>query len=212
MLLVATVLPRATPLPPDSDSRPNELLDSAADAVSALQPTDFRVHTPPKALPACADAVSNSRQQIDEIAAKLGVENKLTDTWESQLLYRQAQGLRASNGKELVYYIQPKSVHSTIHNHLLAAGPFEGAMDAWDAIHSASPNELLHQQGRSAAASEEFAQVMEGKQPPLEWTVAREPLGHFIAGFDQARAGTRPCPVPHGCRRLAAPHAPAHVP
>ena len=86
---------------------------------------------------------------------------------------------------QLVYYIQPKSAHSTIHNHLLATGVFEGAMERWDAAHPTVLNDPMHEYGRSTAVSKELAELMEGGSPPLEWTVAREPLGHFIAGFDQ---------------------------
>ena len=49
----------------------------------------------------CTAAIADSRKHIDSIAWQLGVENKLSDRWESQLLFRQSQGLRASNGREV---------------------------------------------------------------------------------------------------------------
>ena len=49
----------------------------------------------------CTAAIADSRKHIDSIAWQLGVENKLSDRWESQLLFRQLQGLRASNGREV---------------------------------------------------------------------------------------------------------------
>ena len=149
-------------------------------------------HKQPRQLPKCPGAIADSRKDIDSIASQLGVENKLSDRWESQLLFRQSQGIKASNGRELVYYIQPKSAHSTIHNHLLVAGAFEGAMERWDAAHPTVLNDPMHLYGRSIEASKALAELMEGPSPPLEWTVAREPLGHFIAGFDQVEYNCGP--------------------
>ena len=152
---------------------PAAALESIHDGdAAALLPRQQIEHVQPKALPACATAITNSRQQIDLIASKLGVENKLSDIWESQLLFRQAQGLRMTNGRELVYYIQPNSAHSTIHNHLLAVGSFDNGMDRWDQSHPGTPNEQMHQQGRSTEASQALAQVMERESPPVRaWGV-----------------------------------------
>ena len=49
----------------------------------------------------CTAAIADSRKHIDSIAWQLGVENKLSDRWESHPLFRQSQGLRASNGREV---------------------------------------------------------------------------------------------------------------
>ena len=58
-------------------------------------------YTQPSQTPECTAAIADSRKHIDSIAWQLGVENKLSDRGESQLLFRQSQGLRASNGREV---------------------------------------------------------------------------------------------------------------
>ena len=58
-------------------------------------------YTQPSQTSECTAAIADSRKHIDSIAWQLGVENKLSDRWESQLLFRQSQGLRASNGREV---------------------------------------------------------------------------------------------------------------
>ena len=210
LAVLALLLPLLSALPAEEDEQ-------------VLLPLE---HKQPSQLPKCTAAIADSRNHIDSIASQLGVENKLSDRWESQPLFRQSQGLKASNGREvrtapatpattpatttltrailcttitcaqslaqLVYYIQPKSAHSTIHNHLLVAGAFEGAMERWDAAHPTVLNDPMHVYGRSADASKALAELMEDANPPLEWTVAREPLGHFIAGFDQVEYNCGP--------------------
>ena len=96
---------------------------------------------------------------------------------------------------QLVYYIQPKSAHSTIHNHLLAAGAFEGAMERWDAAHPTVLNKPMHVYGRSTEASKALAQLMEGANPPLEWTVVRSLSGTSLPALTRSSttAGRTSC-------------------
>ena len=70
----------------------------AEEEEQTLQPLG---HLQPKQLPACSAALAESRKDLDSIASLLGVENKLSDLWEGQLLFRQSQGLQASNGREV---------------------------------------------------------------------------------------------------------------
>ena len=65
-------------------------------------------------------------------------------------------------------------------------------MERWDAAHPTVLNKPMHVYGRSTEASKALAELMEGANPPLEWTVVREPLGHFIAGFDQVEYNCGP--------------------
>ena len=65
-------------------------------------------------------------------------------------------------------------------------------MERWDAAHPNVLNKPMHVYGRSTEASKALAELMEGAKPPLEWTVVREPLGHFIAGFDQVEYNCGP--------------------
>ncbi len=65
-------------------------------------------------------------------------------------------------------------------------------MERWDAAHPNVLNKPMHVYGRSTEASKALAELMEGANPPLEWTVVREPLGHFIAGFDQVEYNCGP--------------------
>ena len=78
-------LPLSSTLPAEEDEQ-------------TLLPLD---HLQPSQLPACPVAIADSRKHIDSIASQLGVENKLSDRWESQLLFRQSQGIQASNGREV---------------------------------------------------------------------------------------------------------------
>ena len=65
-------------------------------------------------------------------------------------------------------------------------------MERWDAAHPNVLNDPMHVYGRSTEVSKALAELMEGANPPVEWTVAREPLGHFIAGFDQVEYNCGP--------------------
>jgi hypothetical protein len=73
-------------------------------------------HTQPRQLPNCPAAIADSRKHVDSIASQLGVENKLSDRWESQPLFRQSQGIKASNGREVrTAPATPASRHNASH-------------------------------------------------------------------------------------------------
>ena len=124
-----------------------------------------------------------------EKAAQLldGTGQKMFDFYEGPLCARQAVGKRLPSGKETVYFIQPKAAHSTICGHLMLDGPFAAATDEWDSTHPEADKSYLERQGAKPALGD----ILSGSSPPTTWTVAREPLGHFIAGFDQVEFNFR---------------------
>ena len=139
----------------------------------------------------CEHEFAVSKDTYDRAAGLVGNgQQKIQDVWESELMHREAAGVCLEE-KCMVYFIQPKSAHSTIHNHLMKEGGSwtDGvAFDAWDAKHSGMTlNEPIHELGEKKDLAALFAI---SKDAPLGWTVVREPLGHFIAGFDQVEFNT----------------------
>lgn len=139
----------------------------------------------------CEREVAVSKEAYDRAAALVGNGlQKIQDVWEGETMHREAAGVCLED-KCMVYFIQPKSAHTTIHNHLMKeGGPWtDGApFEAWDAKHSgATLNEPIHQLGEK----KELAALFESSSDaPVGWTVVRDPLGHFIAGFDQVEFNT----------------------
>ena len=87
----------------------------------------------------------------------------------------------AGTTRDSIYWIEPKSAHTTIVGHLMKAGIFDGGDVRWNATHRlATTSELLRLGAKSQAVVDELSAA-----PAYEWTVVREPLSHFVAGFDE---------------------------
>ena len=187
--------------------------------LGALLPAQGLV-TPPNVDMSCPAALAWSEKAYHRAAQALGVACRSFAVQEQQPMWRQIVARTvgppmATVQRDMIYWIEPKSAHSTIVNHLLQGAPFEGSEAAWDARHTrANASELIRlgpkvsaarelaklaaeRAERAAQRAERFAEdateaaawdassAAESELPPYEWTFVREPLGHFIAGFDE---------------------------
>ena len=177
LLLMSTGLLRAIP----TDV---ELLDG-----SALIPGESGTE-----LGSCPSAMAASETAYEEAARVLGVKGLSFAVHELQPLWRQMVARTVGppatrTARDTIYWIEPKSAHSTIVNHLLKGDGFEGSETRWDASHhEATASELIQLGPKPSAAEELRSRGGSGNASlgrPFEWTVVREPLGHFVAGFDE---------------------------
>jgi len=134
---------------------------------------------------ACAVALASSESAHQQAARSLGVDLASFAVHESPSPWRKmlSRTVAASSGdglRDSIYYVEPKSAHSTIVNHLMKGGAFEKAEERWDARHHVATTSALDAWGAKPADHPELT-----AGSPFQWTVVREPLDHFIAGFDE---------------------------
>jgi len=143
----------------------------------------------------CATEFRASEQEHATAAAALGVSDSSFAMHERQPMWRQAVARTVvPNGggavKDVLYWIEPKSAHTTIVGHLMkgaawdtsaSVGEIPKAGEKWDTRHDvATAAEMLRLGAKVDGVAEEIA-----GSKPFEWTVVREPLSHFMAGFDE---------------------------
>merc|ERR1719454_480466 len=163
-------------------------LDVAASAATAtVRDQQTLAPTAATATAQCADELAASASAHAAAATALGIIDASYAVRENQPLWRQSVARTVmlpdnSTQRDTLYWIEPKSAHTTIVGHLMrGAAAFEGADARWDARHTAATTAALLQLGtKPTGVVDELV-----SNRPFEWTVVREPLGHFIAGFDE---------------------------
>jgi len=188
LLLMSVSLLRA--IPTDVESLDGSLIpgDSSSPLSKVMDESDNEPGS-------CQSAMAASETAYEEAARVLGVKGLSFAVHERQPLWRQMVARTvappaARTTRDTIYWIEPKSAHSTIVNHLLKGDGFEGSETRWDASHHEATASELIRLGPKPSAAQELARSRGGSGNaslgrPFEWTVVREPLGHFVAGFDE---------------------------
>lgn len=169
---------------------PAGVLDASTESDTPVSPmVKLGVNGLPDDMAACILQMHKSPGAYHKAGKILGVpdeqafkKHERVSLWRQMVGRRMNSSTNAEGTHDMVYYIVPKVAHTTIVGHLLGSGPFEGSSANWDSAYHDELNttSLLAEGGKSRRVVSGLEQSR-----PYEWTVVRDPLEHFMAGFDQ---------------------------